>query len=184
MRDRTLRRTTDVSKVFPARQYEDASFFNWTEIRSLNAGQWFLEVLKSTSHQLTLICWRRFHHGCKVHFSPSVTPHHSPYSVSAKMSWMNIKFFRFEGVQEELCRYCAGQRTVLKDFFVGGEISFWIWCKKLAGSDYKCYRNEWAFPTRNIIVVEWRWRSLWPNPSTTNWVFVMEITADVLISFQ
>ncbi|XP_042355750.1 glycerophosphodiester phosphodiesterase domain-containing protein 5 [Plectropomus leopardus] len=43
MRDQTLRRTTDVSKVFPARQYDDASFFNWTEIRSLNAGQWFLE---------------------------------------------------------------------------------------------------------------------------------------------
>ncbi|XP_063750346.1 glycerophosphodiester phosphodiesterase domain-containing protein 5 isoform X2 [Eleginops maclovinus] len=43
MRDRTLRRTTDVGKVFPARQYEDASFFNWTEIRSLNAGQWFLK---------------------------------------------------------------------------------------------------------------------------------------------
>lgn len=46
MRDRTLRRTTDVSKIFPGRQYEDASLFNWTEIRSLNAGQWFLEVLK------------------------------------------------------------------------------------------------------------------------------------------
>ncbi|KAM4620950.1 glycerophosphodiester phosphodiesterase domain-containing protein 5 isoform 2-T2 [Polymixia lowei] len=43
MRDRTLRRTTDVSKVFPARQYEDASYFNWTELRSLNAGQWFLK---------------------------------------------------------------------------------------------------------------------------------------------
>ncbi|KAM9729688.1 glycerophosphodiester phosphodiesterase domain-containing protein 5 isoform 2-T3 [Menidia menidia] len=43
MRDRTLKRTTDVSKVFPSRRYEDASFFNWTEIRSLNAGHWFLE---------------------------------------------------------------------------------------------------------------------------------------------
>ncbi|XP_030601846.1 glycerophosphodiester phosphodiesterase domain-containing protein 5 isoform X1 [Archocentrus centrarchus] len=43
MRDRTLRRTTDVSKIFPARQYEDASLFNWTEIRALNAGHWFLE---------------------------------------------------------------------------------------------------------------------------------------------
>ncbi|KAM6907573.1 glycerophosphodiester phosphodiesterase domain-containing protein 5 [Xenentodon cancila] len=43
MRDHTLRRTTDVSRVFPARQYDDASSFNWTEIRSLNAGQWFLE---------------------------------------------------------------------------------------------------------------------------------------------
>ncbi|KAM8900453.1 glycerophosphodiester phosphodiesterase domain-containing protein 5 isoform 4-T4 [Spinachia spinachia] len=43
MRDRTLKRTTDVGKVFPARQYDEASFFNWTEIRSLSAGQWFLE---------------------------------------------------------------------------------------------------------------------------------------------
>lgn len=44
MRDRTLRRTTDVTKIFPSRQYGDASFFNWTEIRSLNAGGWFLET--------------------------------------------------------------------------------------------------------------------------------------------
>ncbi|KAG5843379.1 hypothetical protein ANANG_G00150280 [Anguilla anguilla] len=43
MRDRTLRRTTDVAKVFPARQFSDASLFNWTELRSLNAGQWFLK---------------------------------------------------------------------------------------------------------------------------------------------
>uniref|UniRef100_A0A672G550 Glycerophosphodiester phosphodiesterase domain-containing protein 5-like n=1 Tax=Salarias fasciatus TaxID=181472 RepID=A0A672G550_SALFA len=43
MRDRTLRRTTNVSRAFPGRQHEDASFFNWTEIRSLNAGQWFLQ---------------------------------------------------------------------------------------------------------------------------------------------
>ncbi|XP_009303864.2 glycerophosphodiester phosphodiesterase domain-containing protein 5 isoform X1 [Danio rerio] len=42
MRDRTLRRTTDVDRLFPARQDTDASFFNWTEIRSLNAGLWFL----------------------------------------------------------------------------------------------------------------------------------------------
>lgn len=47
MRDHTLRRTTDVSKVFPSRDHEDASFFNWTEIHSLNAGHWFLEVLDS-----------------------------------------------------------------------------------------------------------------------------------------
>ncbi|XP_061106196.1 glycerophosphodiester phosphodiesterase domain-containing protein 5 isoform X2 [Conger conger] len=43
MRDYTLRRTTDVEKVFPARQFNDASLFNWTELRSLNAGQWFLK---------------------------------------------------------------------------------------------------------------------------------------------
>lgn len=42
MRDRTLRRTTNVASVFPQRQYDDASLFNWTEIRSLNAGLWFL----------------------------------------------------------------------------------------------------------------------------------------------
>ncbi|KAI2646259.1 Glycerophosphodiester phosphodiesterase domain-containing protein 5 [Labeo rohita] len=42
MRDRTLRRTTNVDKLFPSRQDHDASFFNWTEIRSLNAGLWFL----------------------------------------------------------------------------------------------------------------------------------------------
>ncbi|KAJ3589486.1 hypothetical protein NHX12_010331 [Muraenolepis orangiensis] len=43
MRDATLRRTTDVSKVFPGRQHDDASSFNWTDIRTLNAGLWFLE---------------------------------------------------------------------------------------------------------------------------------------------
>ncbi|KAL0994368.1 hypothetical protein UPYG_G00121240 [Umbra pygmaea] len=43
MRDSTLRRTTDIRKVYPDRQNKDASLFNWTEIRSLNAGQWFLE---------------------------------------------------------------------------------------------------------------------------------------------
>ncbi|XP_051902212.1 glycerophosphodiester phosphodiesterase domain-containing protein 5 isoform X2 [Hippocampus zosterae] len=43
MRDRTLRRTTDVSTVFPGRQHDDAAFLNWTELRSLNAGRWFLE---------------------------------------------------------------------------------------------------------------------------------------------
>ncbi|KAJ7996078.1 hypothetical protein DPEC_G00233340 [Dallia pectoralis] len=43
MRDRTLRRTTDIATVYPDRQYQDASLFNWTEIRSLNAGQWFLK---------------------------------------------------------------------------------------------------------------------------------------------
>ncbi|KAK1800748.1 hypothetical protein P4O66_005946, partial [Electrophorus voltai] len=42
MRDHTLRRTTDVASRFPGRQHEDASLFNWTEIRSLNAGVWFL----------------------------------------------------------------------------------------------------------------------------------------------
>ncbi|KAK2846972.1 hypothetical protein Q5P01_009971 [Channa striata] len=43
MHDLTLRRTTDVEKVFPDRQMDEASFFNWTDLRQLNAGQWFLK---------------------------------------------------------------------------------------------------------------------------------------------
>ncbi|KAM4627175.1 glycerophosphodiester phosphodiesterase domain-containing protein 5 isoform 1-T2 [Polymixia lowei] len=43
MRDRTLRRTTDVEKVFPDRRLDDASLFNWTDLHRLNAGQWFLK---------------------------------------------------------------------------------------------------------------------------------------------
>uniref|UniRef100_A0A8C1VYX3 Glycerophosphodiester phosphodiesterase domain containing 5b n=1 Tax=Cyprinus carpio TaxID=7962 RepID=A0A8C1VYX3_CYPCA len=43
LRDRTLRRTTNVRRVFPQRQYDDASLFNWTDLSSLNAGQWFLK---------------------------------------------------------------------------------------------------------------------------------------------
>nr|XP_057935484.1 glycerophosphodiester phosphodiesterase domain-containing protein 5 isoform X2 [Doryrhamphus excisus] len=43
MHDPTLRRTTDVEKVFPDRQMEDASLFNWTDLQQLNAGQWFLK---------------------------------------------------------------------------------------------------------------------------------------------
>lgn len=44
LRDRTLGRTTDVSEVFPERRLDDASQFNWTDLRSLNAGRWFLKV--------------------------------------------------------------------------------------------------------------------------------------------
>lgn len=44
MHDRTLRRTTDVVKVFPDRQMDEASLFNWTDLQQLNAGQWFLKV--------------------------------------------------------------------------------------------------------------------------------------------
>uniref|UniRef100_UPI0037E9866C glycerophosphodiester phosphodiesterase domain-containing protein 5 isoform X2 n=1 Tax=Semicossyphus pulcher TaxID=241346 RepID=UPI0037E9866C len=43
MHDHTLQRTTDVEKVFPDRQINDASFFNWTDLQQLNAGQWFLK---------------------------------------------------------------------------------------------------------------------------------------------
>ncbi|XP_070684706.1 glycerophosphodiester phosphodiesterase domain-containing protein 5 isoform X2 [Pempheris klunzingeri] len=43
MHDRTLQRTTDVEKVFPDRQTDNASRFNWTDLQQLNAGRWFLK---------------------------------------------------------------------------------------------------------------------------------------------
>ncbi|KAF7652164.1 hypothetical protein LDENG_00100290 [Lucifuga dentata] len=43
MRDHTLQRTTDIEKIFPERQIDDASFFNWSDIHHLNAGRWFLK---------------------------------------------------------------------------------------------------------------------------------------------
>ncbi|XP_018604418.1 glycerophosphodiester phosphodiesterase domain-containing protein 5 isoform X2 [Scleropages formosus] len=43
MRDHTLQRTTNVDRIFPDRQFDEASLFNWTDLRSLNAGQWFLK---------------------------------------------------------------------------------------------------------------------------------------------
>ncbi|XP_053728495.1 glycerophosphodiester phosphodiesterase domain-containing protein 5 isoform X2 [Synchiropus splendidus] len=61
MRDQTLQRTTDVHKVFPDRQTEDASLFNWTDVQQLNAGQWFLKndpfwtVHTLTPHERSLI---------------------------------------------------------------------------------------------------------------------------------
>lgn len=44
MHDHTLRRTTDVEKVFRGREMDDVSLFNWTDLQQLNAGQWFLQV--------------------------------------------------------------------------------------------------------------------------------------------
>uniref|UniRef100_A0A3B5A069 Glycerophosphodiester phosphodiesterase domain-containing protein 5-like n=1 Tax=Stegastes partitus TaxID=144197 RepID=A0A3B5A069_9TELE len=42
MHDRTLRRTTNVHKVFPNRTDTLAAMFTWSELESLNAGSWFL----------------------------------------------------------------------------------------------------------------------------------------------
>ncbi|XP_023700871.2 glycerophosphodiester phosphodiesterase domain-containing protein 5-like isoform X1 [Paramormyrops kingsleyae] len=42
MRAGSLRRTTDVQKVFPKRQWEDPSSFRWAELSALNAGRWFV----------------------------------------------------------------------------------------------------------------------------------------------
>lgn len=47
MHDRTLRRTTNVQKVFPNRTDAPAAMFTWGELETLNAGDWFLYV----SHQ-------------------------------------------------------------------------------------------------------------------------------------
>uniref|UniRef100_A0A3B3TVM7 Glycerophosphodiester phosphodiesterase domain containing 5 n=1 Tax=Poecilia latipinna TaxID=48699 RepID=A0A3B3TVM7_9TELE len=42
MHDLTLRRTTNVDEVFPDRKTKAASWFNWTDLQQLNAGEWFL----------------------------------------------------------------------------------------------------------------------------------------------
>lgn len=61
MRDRTLQRTTNVALLFPERNHDDASFFNWTQLRSLNAGSWFLKddpfwtVSSLSPHERSLI---------------------------------------------------------------------------------------------------------------------------------
>uniref|UniRef100_A0A8C3XPR5 Glycerophosphodiester phosphodiesterase domain containing 5 n=1 Tax=Chelydra serpentina TaxID=8475 RepID=A0A8C3XPR5_CHESE len=43
MHDKTLRRTTNVEKVFPELAYEHSYMFNWTDLERLNAGEWFLK---------------------------------------------------------------------------------------------------------------------------------------------
>ena len=58
MHDRTLQRTTDVEKVFPDRQMVDASYFNWTDLQQLNAGQWFLKVAPGYSYALNVRMFR------------------------------------------------------------------------------------------------------------------------------
>ena len=44
MHDNTLKRTTDVSEVFPGRENDIVFYFNSTELSQLNAGTWFYEV--------------------------------------------------------------------------------------------------------------------------------------------
>lgn len=90
MRDRTLRRTTDVDKLFPARQDNDASLFNWTEIRSLNAGFWFLRVVTSSLSTLSLppsqMCFLTCVLGWKVYriFVPQDDPYWTVQFMSEK----------------------------------------------------------------------------------------------------
>ncbi|GAB1602936.1 glycerophosphodiester phosphodiesterase domain-containing protein 5-like [Argonauta hians] len=43
LHDKSLRRTTNIEEVFPTRADEDASTFSFAELRSLNAGSWFID---------------------------------------------------------------------------------------------------------------------------------------------
>ena len=43
MHDNNLRRTTDVEEVFPNRKDDDATMFNISELRQLDAGSWFFD---------------------------------------------------------------------------------------------------------------------------------------------
>ncbi|XP_033834369.1 glycerophosphodiester phosphodiesterase domain-containing protein 5-like [Periophthalmus magnuspinnatus] len=42
MHDRTLLRTTDVQQQYPERSRSPAAMFSWSQLRTLNAGAWFL----------------------------------------------------------------------------------------------------------------------------------------------
>ena len=44
MHDKTFRRTTNIADVFPDRVDESTSMFNISDIKKLNAGQWFIDV--------------------------------------------------------------------------------------------------------------------------------------------
>lgn len=44
MHDGTLQRTTNVSETFPLRAEDSSSSFNISDLKKLNAGEWFLEV--------------------------------------------------------------------------------------------------------------------------------------------
>lgn len=44
MHDERLSRTTDVASVFPTRVTAHSSDFSWAELKTLNAGTWFLQV--------------------------------------------------------------------------------------------------------------------------------------------
>ena len=44
MHDKTFRRTTNIADVFPDRVDEPASMFNISDIKKLNAGQWFIDA--------------------------------------------------------------------------------------------------------------------------------------------
>ncbi|XP_053564682.1 glycerophosphodiester phosphodiesterase domain-containing protein 5 isoform X2 [Bombina bombina] len=44
MHDKTLRRTTNIEKVFPELSNEYSSMMNWTDLERLNAGEWYLKT--------------------------------------------------------------------------------------------------------------------------------------------
>ena len=41
MHDNNLKRTTDVEEIFPDRKDDEATMFNMSELRQLDAGSWF-----------------------------------------------------------------------------------------------------------------------------------------------
>ncbi|XP_053555042.1 glycerophosphoinositol inositolphosphodiesterase GDPD2 isoform X2 [Bombina bombina] len=43
MHDNFLLRTTNIGQVFPGREREDSGNFTWSELRELDAGEWFLQ---------------------------------------------------------------------------------------------------------------------------------------------
>ena len=67
MHDKTFRRTTNIADVFPDRVDEPASMFNISDIKKLNAGQWFIDV-SLLDHAFNIIELHK-----KIKFQPRVT---------------------------------------------------------------------------------------------------------------
>ena len=44
MHDSSLHRTTNIESVFPGMADKDPSYFNISQLKMLNAGEWFLQV--------------------------------------------------------------------------------------------------------------------------------------------
>ncbi|CAB1349131.1 unnamed protein product [Coregonus sp. 'balchen'] len=117
MRDRTLRRTTDVGKVFPSRQLDDASSFNWTDLHSLNAGQWFLKddpfwTVQSMAHREVMLVGNQS--VCSLEqLLRLATPHNHtvvfnlrrpPHGHPCYHSWINdtLEVIRLSGIPQHL----------------------------------------------------------------------------------
>lgn len=135
MHDHTLQRTTDVRRVFPDRQMNDASSFNWTDLQQLNAGHWFLKgdpfwtVGTMSPHEKALITNQSvcslerllklaFYHNTTVVFRLRRPPPEHP----CYHSWINdtLQAVQQSGIPQSLVMWTPDEdRSVVKELAPG-----------------------------------------------------------------